>query len=109
MQEEQTTGQFEQGEQERSPSATSETSNPVNPEQEREAILRMIAEGRITPEEGDMLLEFRENSKRDTTRYVNYCKGPEYPSRVLWPLAYHLALIGKPLSGKHKSSHSNEN
>ncbi len=33
------------------PSAT------VNPEQEREAILRMIAEGRITPDEGDMLLE----------------------------------------------------
>jgi len=30
---------------------------PVNPEQEREAILRMIAEGRITPDEGDMLLE----------------------------------------------------
>lgn len=29
----------------------------VNIEQEREAILRMIAEGRITPEEGDMLLE----------------------------------------------------
>ncbi len=29
----------------------------TNPEQEREAILRMIAEGRITPEEGDMLLE----------------------------------------------------
>lgn len=29
----------------------------ANPEQEREAILRMIAEGRITPEEGDMLLE----------------------------------------------------
>src|SRR5581483_10726085 len=28
-----------------------------NLEQEREAILRMIAEGRITPEEGDMLLE----------------------------------------------------
>jgi DUF4097 and DUF4098 domain-containing protein YvlB len=28
-----------------------------NPEQERVAILRMIAEGRITPEEGDMLLE----------------------------------------------------
>ncbi|MGH2507451.1 MAG: SHOCT-like domain-containing protein, partial [Ktedonobacteraceae bacterium] len=28
-----------------------------NVEQEREAILRMIAEGRITPEEGDMLLE----------------------------------------------------
>jgi hypothetical protein len=28
-----------------------------NPEQERIAILRMIAEGRITPEEGDMLLE----------------------------------------------------
>ena len=26
-------------------------------EQEREAILRMIAEGRITPEEGDLLLE----------------------------------------------------
>jgi hypothetical protein len=30
---------------------------PSNPEQEREAILKMIAEGRITPEEGDMLLE----------------------------------------------------
>ncbi len=29
----------------------------VGPEEEREAILRMIAEGRITPEEGDMLLE----------------------------------------------------
>ena len=28
-----------------------------NLEQEREAILRMIAEGRITPEEGDLLLE----------------------------------------------------
>jgi len=28
-----------------------------NVEQEREAILRMVAEGRITPEEGDMLLE----------------------------------------------------
>ncbi|MBC8077444.1 MAG: hypothetical protein H7Y32_15330, partial [Chloroflexales bacterium] len=27
------------------------------PEQERDAILRMIAEGRITPEEGDLLLE----------------------------------------------------
>jgi hypothetical protein len=30
---------------------------PINVEQEREAILRMIAEGRITPDEGDMLLE----------------------------------------------------
>ena len=30
---------------------------PVDPEKEREAILRMIAEGRITPEEGDLLLE----------------------------------------------------
>jgi hypothetical protein len=29
----------------------------VNAEQEREAILRMIAEGRISPEEGDLLLE----------------------------------------------------
>ncbi|HLG76876.1 MAG TPA: hypothetical protein VKX46_10700, partial [Ktedonobacteraceae bacterium] len=29
----------------------------ASPEQEREAILRMISEGRITPEEGDMLLE----------------------------------------------------
>jgi hypothetical protein len=28
-----------------------------NVDQEREAILRMVAEGRITPEEGDMLLE----------------------------------------------------
>ena len=36
-----------------------ETISPttINPEQEREAILRMIAEGRITPDEGDMLLE----------------------------------------------------
>jgi hypothetical protein len=29
----------------------------VDIDQEREAILRMIAEGRITPDEGDMLLE----------------------------------------------------
>lgn len=29
----------------------------LNPEQEREAILRLVAEGRITPEEGDLLLE----------------------------------------------------
>jgi hypothetical protein len=29
----------------------------VDLEQEREAILRMIAEGRVTPEEGDLLLE----------------------------------------------------
>ncbi len=29
----------------------------MNIEQEREAILRMIAEGRVTPEEGDLLLE----------------------------------------------------
>jgi hypothetical protein len=28
-----------------------------NLDQEREAILRMIAEGRVTPEEGDLLLE----------------------------------------------------
>ncbi|HEV2580138.1 MAG TPA: hypothetical protein VGT44_04725, partial [Ktedonobacteraceae bacterium] len=33
------------------------TSAEPNIEQEREAILRMIAEGRISPEEGDMLLE----------------------------------------------------
>ncbi len=34
------------------------TASPaVNVEQEREAILRMIAEGRITPDEGDMLLQ----------------------------------------------------
>ncbi len=36
--------------------AESEADEP-NLEAEREAILRMIAEGRITPEEGDMLLE----------------------------------------------------
>lgn len=41
---------------------TSQTAVPnpkpaVDIEQEREAILRMIAEGRVTPEEGDMLLE----------------------------------------------------
>ncbi len=29
----------------------------LNPEQDREAILRLVAEGRITPEEGDLLLE----------------------------------------------------
>jgi hypothetical protein len=34
-----------------------ESSAPVDLEKEREAILRMIAEGRITPEEGDLLLE----------------------------------------------------
>jgi len=32
-------------------------SSELNLEQDREAILRMIAEGRISPEEGDMLLE----------------------------------------------------
>lgn len=37
------------------PTEANETS--INIEQEREAILRMIAEGRITPDEGDMLLE----------------------------------------------------
>jgi len=36
---------------------TGEQEAAPNLEQEREAILRMIAEGRITPEEGDMLLE----------------------------------------------------
>ena len=34
-----------------------EEKKPSNPEQERETILKMVAEGRITPEEGDMLLE----------------------------------------------------
>lgn len=38
------------------PQGASKPSN-INPEQERMAILRMIAEGRITPEEGDLLLE----------------------------------------------------
>jgi hypothetical protein len=38
------------------PAATSNASEP-NLEQERIAILRMIAEGRITPEEGDLLIE----------------------------------------------------
>lgn len=37
--------------------ASDEESAEPNLEAEREAILRMIAEGRITPEEGDMLLE----------------------------------------------------
>ncbi len=36
---------------------SSEAEKAPDLEQEREAILRMIAEGRITPEEGDMLLE----------------------------------------------------
>ena len=57
VQEEYAAGQPGQGEQEQSTSTTGNASNPANPEQEREAILRMIAEGRITPEEGDMLLE----------------------------------------------------
>lgn len=40
------------------PVAESANAKPVvDIEQEREAILRMIAEGRITPDEGDMLLE----------------------------------------------------
>jgi hypothetical protein len=30
---------------------------PRNPEEERAAILQMVAEGRISPEEGDMLLD----------------------------------------------------
>jgi hypothetical protein len=38
------------------PAAASNVPEP-NPEQERIAILRMIAEGRITPEEGDLLIE----------------------------------------------------
>jgi hypothetical protein len=42
----------EYGEQPREANNTS-----VDIDQEREAILRMIAEGRLTPEEGDMLLE----------------------------------------------------
>ncbi|HEY4033267.1 MAG TPA: hypothetical protein VGL94_04810 [Ktedonobacteraceae bacterium] len=38
--------------------ATGTTGKPAaDPEQERIAILRMVADGRITPEEGDMLLE----------------------------------------------------
>lgn len=45
-------GQADQAERE-----TEEAEETPNLEQEREAILRMIAEGRITPEEGDMLLE----------------------------------------------------
>ena len=56
----------DQGEQESQPTANGDgdasatTSQPApeyNLEQEREAILRMIAEGRVTPEEGDLLLE----------------------------------------------------
>ena len=38
-------------------SASTSQSPEYNLEQEREAILRMIAEGRVTPEEGDLLLE----------------------------------------------------
>src|SRR2546428_714107 len=44
-----------------SDSGNADASTPEGPEynldQEREAILRMIAEGRVTPEEGDLLLE----------------------------------------------------
>lgn len=39
------------------PTLEDESAEASHIEQEREAILRMIAEGRITPEEGDMLLE----------------------------------------------------
>ncbi|GER88665.1 hypothetical protein KDW_28270 [Dictyobacter vulcani] len=39
------------------PTEPASATTPVDIEQEREAILRMIAEGRISPEEGDMLLE----------------------------------------------------
>jgi hypothetical protein len=31
--------------------------SPRNPDEERAAILQMVAEGRISPEEGDMLLD----------------------------------------------------
>ena len=37
--------------------APGEAASTLDIEQEREAILRMIAEGRVTPEEGDLLLE----------------------------------------------------
>ncbi len=37
--------------------ASSSSTSATNVEQEREAILTMVAEGRITPEEGDLLLE----------------------------------------------------
>lgn len=39
------------------PDAVNPPVHVENVDQEREAILRMVAEGRITPEEGDMLLE----------------------------------------------------
>lgn len=39
------------------PAPQAESASTQDLEQEREAILRMIAEGRISPEEGDMLLE----------------------------------------------------
>jgi hypothetical protein len=39
------------------PIQESEEAAHIDIDQEREAILRMIAEGRVTPEEGDMLLE----------------------------------------------------
>ena len=48
-----------------SDSGNADASTPGGPEynldQEREAILRMIAEGRVTPEEGDLLLEALES------------------------------------------------
>jgi hypothetical protein len=50
--------QSEQPSQQASGEAASTTDGPApDIEQEREAILRMIAEGRLSPEEGDMLLE----------------------------------------------------
>ncbi len=47
----------ESGTQGQSASEQPASAAQVDPEKEREAILRMIAEGRITPEEGDLLLE----------------------------------------------------
>jgi hypothetical protein len=50
-------GTPQQPQQAQQPPAPSEGDEEPNLEQEREAILRMIAEGRISPEEGDLLLE----------------------------------------------------
>ena len=53
------TGQHEQPPDENQSAAQAETPSAASYDidQEREAILRMIAEGRVTPEEGDLLLE----------------------------------------------------
>jgi len=51
------TASIQQQEQRQETAPPLPTAPSADPTQERMAILRMIAEGRITPDEGDLLLE----------------------------------------------------